>query len=101
MHPGSLVFPFPSKLRWSRPRKPEYRKKNKSTNEEKKGDESNEKEWVDDMVILKAIDQKKCLKEKDPASLKHPLPFHERTQHFLPDQDNPLLTLVRDLQYFA
>ena len=59
------------------------------------------KKWIDDLVILTAIDLKNKAVHNPSLREKGPLPYHSRTQHSLPEKDNRLQHKAEKLSEFA
>ena len=47
------------------------------------------KKWVDDLSEVTAIKLNEVAVTADETSLQRPLPWHARTEHVLPEEDNP------------
>ena len=57
--------------------------------------------FVDDLTMLKSIDLKSKLRKANESNLVRPLKFHERTEHFLPVENNKMQIEMDDLQHFC
>ena len=55
---------------------------------------------MDDLTIAKSIDLKSELKISKESELVRPLQFHERTEHFLPNDKNEMQSEVHELELY-
>ena len=55
------------------------------------------KKWVDDLMEAMAINLSEATVRVDEASLVRPFPWHARTEHVLPDQNNPAQKSLKKL----
>ena len=53
------------------------------------------------MVILTSVNLKESVDDAKEEDLVRPLSFHERTEHTLPEDKNPLMPYIKSLQEYA
>jgi hypothetical protein len=64
--------------------------------------ETGKKKWVDDLSLMVPIRLSDCLKVDTRPDTVRPVPYHSRTGHILPHQNNPMQTELNTLSnYFT
>ena len=63
--------------------------------------ESKKCKYVDDLTLAKSINLQKDLKKFNENYLVRPLQFHERTEHFLPVENNKMQKDLKEQRIFC